>query len=99
MLEVERDLLQVANCLPIFSEVLRFQLLEFAGLADKTKPKKLGASVSDVMVVIEVRWGGDYQINGFRIQVMQRVQKVVGNNAASGFSRESRQLLPEPGNV
>src|SRR5438552_18460017 len=63
MLEIERDLFQIPDGLPIFSEVLDFELLELAGLVNKTEPEQLGPRVANVMIIVQIRGRSDYQIN------------------------------------
>ncbi len=63
VLEIERDLLQVADGLPVFSEVLDFELLELAGLVNKTEPEQLGPRVPNVMIVVQIGGLSDNQVN------------------------------------
>src|SRR5439155_4448388 len=63
MLAIERDFFQIPNGLPIFSEVLDFELLELAGLVNKTEPEQLGPRVANVMIVVQIGGRSDNQVN------------------------------------
>src|SRR5438270_888903 len=99
MFEIKRHLLQVADCLPVFPEVLDFQSLEFTRFPHESEPEELGPRIPDVVVVVQIRRRRNNQINGTWIKVMQSVQKIVRDYAASGASRQPLQLLAKPRDI